>query len=54
MYRAEGKNVIETSSTVLAWGKSEIGLPPPFIATEVESGKSEVGSRKSEDPSRLS
>ena len=42
------------------WHKlSRVGLPPPFIATEVgsrevRSSKSEVGSQKSEDPPRLS
>ena len=34
--------------------KSRVGLPPPFIATEVGSRKSEVGSRKSEVRSQKS
>ena len=46
IYPGEGKKVIVTNS-ILSRGKSRVGLPPPFIATK-------VGSRKSENPPRLS
>ena len=39
IYPAEEKNYIGISS-ILAWGKSRVGLPPPFIAREIFSASS--------------
>ena len=55
VYPAEGKKKSYWNDiSILAKGKSRVGLPPPFTSTKVGSRKSEVGSLTSEDPPRLS